>query len=40
MYQHPAVLRALVEDRQAAVRRQFRDARDAKAARRDRRKAR
>ena len=40
MYQHPAVLRPLVEDRQATVRRQFQDARDAKAARRARRKAR
>jgi hypothetical protein len=40
MYQHPAVMRALVEDRQSAVRRQFQDARDAKVARRARRKAR
>lgn len=35
--QHPYVVRVLVADRQAAVRRQFRDARDVKAARRARR---
>ena len=40
MYQHPDAMRALVEDRQSAIRRQFRDAHDAKAARRARRKAR
>ena len=38
--QHPDFVRALVDDRQATVRRQFHDAHDAKAARRARRRAR
>jgi hypothetical protein len=41
MYQqHPDFARALVDDRQETIRRQFHDARDAKAARRARRRAR
>src|SRR5829696_2806803 len=38
--QNPAVMREMVADRQQAIRRQFRDAHDAKVARRARRKAR
>ena len=38
--QHPDFARALVEDRQETIRRQFHDARDAKVARQARRRAR
>jgi hypothetical protein len=38
--QHPDVVRVFVKDRQSRVRDEFRDARDAKVARRARRRAR
>ena len=38
--QHPDVVRVFVKDRQRRVRDEFRDARDAKVARRARRRAR
>jgi len=40
MYPHPDILRVLAKDREITVRRQYRDAQDAKVARRARRKAR
>jgi hypothetical protein len=38
--QHPDIARAMAADRQAAIRRQYRDAHDSKVARRFRRRSR